>query len=281
MRPLCLILFLLLARPPAPCQSVPEPGGTAKDLLETPLEDLLSRKVNSASLHDQTLEDAPADVTVITAEEIRERGCQTLAEALSFVRGAYLTYDYAYWSLGLRGFGVPGDYDVFVLIQINGHTILDNVDEMGAWYGLDFPLDMSLIQRIEVVRGSSSALYGSNGIFATINVVTKAPELFSGEEVRVETGTLGEKKTQVTMAAPIGKRGRLLFSASAFQQRGCARTLLAGIRPKRHELGQGRPHGWPERVPCVRRSELGKLGADCRGRRSREDSAGLLGRSHI
>ena len=220
MRPLCLFLCVLSVLVPARTQELPEGETAAKDLLDTPLEELLKQKVNSASLHDQTLEDAPADVTVITAKEIREHGWHTLAEALSFVRGAYLTYDYTYWSLGLRGFGVPGDYDVLVLIQIDGHTILDNVDEMGAWYGPDLPLDMSLIQRIEVVRGSSSALYGSNGIFATINVVTKSPELFSGQEVRVEAGSMGEKKTQVTVGTPLGRRGRMLISASAFNNAG-------------------------------------------------------------
>lgn len=195
---------------------------TPKDIMETPLEDLVNLKVTSASLHDQSLSDAPASVSVITAEEIRKHGFHTLAEALAYVRGGYLTYDYTYWSFGLRGFGVPGDYDVLMLIQINGHTILDNTDEMGAWYGQDLPLDMSLVQRIEVVRGSSSALYGSNGIFATVNVVTKAPDSVSGQEVRIETSSLGEKKIQATLATALGNKAHLLFSASALNNAGAS-----------------------------------------------------------
>lgn len=222
MRVLSVIVLFLLFAPLGRSQEIPKPERTTKELLDTPLEELTNLKVTSASLHDQSLKDAPASVTVITAEDIRRRGCQTVAEALAFVRGSYLTYDYTYWSFGLRGFGVPGDYDVLVLIQINGHTILDNVDEMGAWYGQDFPLDVSLIQRIEIVRGSSSALYGSNGIFATINIVTKAPQSLSGEEVRVETGSQGEKKVQATMATPLGQSANLLFSASMFYDGGAS-----------------------------------------------------------
>ena len=79
---------------------------------------------------------------------------------------------------------------------------------------------MNLIKRIEVIRGPASALYGSNGIFATINVVTFSPSEYSGTRVRVEGSSLGEKKLQATSSVAVGRGAKLLFSASGLSDRG-------------------------------------------------------------
>src|ERR1022692_3766008 len=67
--------------------------------------------VEAASLHMQTLEQAPGCVTVISAADIRTYGYRTLADALSGVRGFNLTYDRMYHYLGVQGFSLPGDYN--------------------------------------------------------------------------------------------------------------------------------------------------------------------------
>jgi outer membrane receptor for ferrienterochelin and colicins len=148
-----------------------------KDLSEASLEELGNIQVYSASKHMQSVSDAPSSVTVITADEIQKYGYRTLADILESARGFYVTYDRDYSFVGVRGFGRLGDSNNRILVLIDGHRINDNV--FGEPYlGSEFLVDVDLIERVEIIRGASSSLYGADAFFAVINVVTrKAPQL--------------------------------------------------------------------------------------------------------
>lgn len=160
------------------------PAQTAdtQDLTSLSLEELTKVKVYSASRHLEEVGEAPSAVTVITAEDISRCGWRTLADVLRSLRGFYTSYDRSYSYLGLRGFQRPGDYNSRILLLINGHRINDNVYD-SAQIGTEFPLDLDLIDHIEVVRGPSSSLFGTNAVFGVVNVVTRRPS----PETEVET----------------------------------------------------------------------------------------------
>src|SRR5260370_33229632 len=110
--------------------------------------------------------------------------------------------------------------------MVNGHNMADNITNFMLYFGRDFPIDMNLIKRIEVIRGPSSALYGSNGVFATINIITKSPEEAGPATLTADTGSFGEKKGQVMDAASIGENVQMLLAASALNNSGESRLYF-------------------------------------------------------
>jgi outer membrane receptor protein involved in Fe transport len=215
----CLLCAALLwVQPCLPDGSAPadQPG---VDLNALTIEQLMQVQVVGASLHPQTLQDAPASVTIITAEDIRKYGYRTLGEALSAVRGFYTTNNRTYETIGVRGFNLPGDYDSHVMVMVNGHNMADNIFDYMLFFGNGFPIDMNLIKQIEIIRGPAAALYGSNAIFATINVITKSPAEAGPLTVTADTGSFGEKKIQVMDTASVGS-AKVLFSGSVYNNTG-------------------------------------------------------------
>jgi outer membrane receptor for ferrienterochelin and colicins len=185
----------------------------ARDITALSIESLLSVTVKTASLHRQSPAAAPASVTVITREDIWKYGYRTLSDALQYARSFYDTYDRTYHLPGVRGLSVAGDYGSRILVMIDGHRLMSSTDGSNP-FGEDLPLDLSLVKQIEVIRGPTSALYGSSGIIATINVITLSPAEVAPVEVNARVGSSGVKELQTSAAINSGPDSGTLLSAT-------------------------------------------------------------------
>lgn len=166
-------------------------AGTARadDKDTSDLEGLLNENVvSTASKSTEVGAAAPATATIITAEELKIHGVQTLAEAINFLSlGATTSDSYARVDVGARGVMIPLDNGDHVLLLINGHSVNDALFT-GASFGRGAGIPIEMIDHIEVILGPGSVLYGSNAMLGVFNVITKKPKDWPG----VHAGTVVE-----------------------------------------------------------------------------------------
>ena len=150
-----------------------------KKLADMQLSDLAEIPVVSAARHEQSRFGSPRSVGVISAEEIRRRNFRNVPEAVGSIAGVYLQQtNYAGGSPIIRG--MIGNR---ILLLLNGIRLNNGTYRLGPNQYLSF-IDINQVERIEVVRGAGSILYGSDAFGGVINVITKvAPDPRLGEEL--------------------------------------------------------------------------------------------------
>ncbi len=198
------------------------------ELSQLTLEELADLKIDSvygASAYAQKVSEAPSSVSIITADQIQRYGYRTLADILRSVRGFYVTHDRNYSFLGVRGFSRPGDYNSRVLLLVDGHRLNDNIFD-SALIGTEFPLDVELIQRVEIIRGPSSSLYGTSAFFAVINVITKGGHHLKGMDVSATAGSLETRRGRVSYGQAFSNGAEVLLSVSAYRSEGQRRLFF-------------------------------------------------------
>lgn len=152
-------------------------------LLAMSLEDLMAVTVKISTSTAQTLAKAPSAVSVITADDIRATGATNLVDVLQGVPGIYIRHNY-FGNRPLITFrGAAGTH---ALLMINGAPVKDLVWNSGIyWHGLP----TSMIERVEIIRGPGSALYGSDASAGAINVITKTAGRIAQSEAGVRAGS--------------------------------------------------------------------------------------------
>lgn len=170
---------------------------TRKEETKIDAQLVVAEEVSAASRTTESVEDAPASVSIISNQELRAMGYPTVAEAVRGVRGLYLSDDRSYQTIGFRGFSRPGDYGNRVLVLLDGQPMNDNYI-WSSYVGTDGRVSIDDIERIEVVRGPGSVLYGSSAFFGVINLVTRSRTQPTHGEVSVGTFEYGLGRARAT-----------------------------------------------------------------------------------
>ncbi|MBU3898694.1 MAG: TonB-dependent receptor [Gammaproteobacteria bacterium] len=167
--------------------------GTEK-VAQLSLEDLMKIEVTSVSKKPQRLAHVAAAVHVISAEDIRLSGANSIAEVLRLAPGMDATrFSANRWSASARGFAeLLADK---LLVLVDGRNAFNPAFSGVMWQDFQFPLED--IERIEVIRGPAAAIWGSNGMNGVINIITRSAASTPGGLAVLGTSTLDESYGRV------------------------------------------------------------------------------------
>ncbi|GAB6039481.1 TonB-dependent receptor plug domain-containing protein [Endothiovibrio diazotrophicus] len=145
---------------------------------------------------------APAVATVITADDIEAMGANELDEVLESVPGLHVSAHPIAYNALYQIRGIASEFNPQVLMMVNGFPITSifHGDRGNVWGGMP----VAAIQRIEVVRGPGSALYGADAFSGVINIVTKGPDDLHGSEARAGIGSDGIRRVSLLHGGRIG-----------------------------------------------------------------------------
>lgn len=192
---------------------------TVLEARETKLDLTLiqAEEVVAASRVSETVEQAPSSVSIVSRRELEAFAYPTISEALRGQPGVYLWDDRSYQTLGVRGLGFLGGYGNRVLVLYDGHPANDNW--LGSSYvGYDALTDLSDVERVELVRGPGSVLYGTNAFSGVINVVARERE--PGVSGGLSTNLAGVGRGRVRGDVKLGRDGHVWSSLATARGQG-------------------------------------------------------------
>ncbi len=196
---------------------------------QTDLRDLQlipERSVSAASREAESIDDAPASVTVISSQELDAFAYPTILEAVRGVRGFAVNFDSIYGNAAVRGVGQANDFSNRLLLLSDGAVLNENILYQ-PFIHYDGRTDLGDVQRIEIVRGPSSVLYGTGAVSGVVNLVLKDRDEQDGVHAQISSYDNSTARGRIGFKQRIGEGGVWASLAGASSQ---GRTVeLAGV----------------------------------------------------
>ncbi len=191
--------------------------------------------VVTATKRLQKLTEVPGSVTIITEQEIKEKGCLTLKECFLNFTAAEFAYEGLFEVMRFRG--IQSTYNNKILVLINGRKI-NTVD----WnnYALHFGFNLDNIKQIEIIKGPGSSLYGANAFAGVINIITKQGVDLNGFNLKVSPGYTSETEelSQYYLLSYGKKAGKTDYTVSTSYWRQWDIDVINRITPNNLYQGQ-------------------------------------------
>ena len=185
-----------------------------RDIVLTP-----ERSVSAASRETEAIEDAPASVTVISTQELEAFAYPTILEALRGVRGYAVNFDSVYGNASVRGLGQANDFSNRLLVLSDGAVLNEDILYQ-PFIHYDGRVDLGDVQRIEIVRGPSSVLYGTGAVSGVVNLVMKDRDEPEGVHAQLSSYDNSTARGRVGVVERFGPRAGIWASVSGASSQG-------------------------------------------------------------
>lgn len=177
----------------APTASESKSDGTAYG----PIDGYVATNTATGIKTNTPLKEIPQSISVVGAEQMRDQGAQSLQDALRYVPGVVAD-----------GYGLDSRTDSAFIRGTEAAEYLDGLRRTFSYYTYNYRIDPYFMERVEVLRGPASVLYGQAPVGGIINSVSKRPQNEQGGEITVEYGTFDFKQVQFDMTGPVTSDGK-------------------------------------------------------------------------
>ena len=161
------------------------------------LKEGITTTITTASSQSETINEAPAPITIITAEMIEELGYnKNLGQILAAYVPGIMEISSLQEGVNLSMRGAYSNDQEHILIMENGHRLNTRFNNSGA---ASYSISTEKIDHIEVLRGPSSSLYGNVALSAVVNIITKSGRKLNGVKAKYGYANFNTHKADVTM----------------------------------------------------------------------------------
>ena len=192
---------------------------------ELDLVKLLNVQVSTATKTAESLDEAPAVITVVTREDIHRWGYRNLEEVLSRCLGFFSVDDHIQPNLAVRGMtGGLGAESGAIKVMIDGRSVAYRTTS-GNWLGAEL-IALESVRQIEIIRGPASALYGADAFLGVVNIITEDPNDARPVRARILSGFTGSNYSQQAEVVANGKVGKIDYQIGAIGEYGSRSGLV-------------------------------------------------------
>jgi iron complex outermembrane receptor protein len=184
----------------APATLEPSPSSGASEQARGPVQGYIANLSATGTKTDTPLRDIPQSISVVTADFVRDQGSRTVQEALQYVPGVFAD---AY------GVDSRGDYPRFRGQDPN--IYLDGTRVVNTYVFNEWRQDPYTLERMEVLRGPASVLYGDTSTAGLLNLISKMPQEKSANEIGVQYGSFNRKQVQMDSTGKLTRDGEWLY----------------------------------------------------------------------
>lgn len=221
------LVSLAIMQAQAAEEKLPEVQVSSQLEKETPtsaVRGYTAKRSATATKTDTSILETPQSVSVITADQIEDQRAQSMQEVLRYTAGVVSDQ-----------YGLDSRSDSYAIRGMDATQYLNGLRQINTFYSETVRPDPYAMERVEVLRGPSSMLYGAGGVGGVVNLVSKRPQTETKREMSVLLGNYQRKQLQADFTGPVADSDSLFYrlvllgrdSESQVKHAGDERTLIA------------------------------------------------------